>query len=103
MPGTCWPEPKPFMGHCHEDRRTYHRPEFSAAFHEPSLSPVVVAIDLGWVVSAVMGWPPKEALNPVSSMLGVITGGICGVYGLSTVKAGSGIVERIKTVFQKAA
>jgi len=65
--------------------------------------PVVVAIDLGWVVAAVMGWPPKEALNPVSSMLGVITGGICGVYGLSTVKAGSGIVERIKTVFQKAA
>jgi hypothetical protein len=50
-----------------------------------------------------MGWPPKEALNPVSSMLGVITGGICGVYGLSTVKTGGGIVERIKTVFQKAA
>jgi hypothetical protein len=65
--------------------------------------PVVVALDIGWVVAAVMGWPPKEALNPVSSMLGVITGGICGVYGLSTVKTGSGIVERIKTVFQKAA
>jgi len=65
--------------------------------------PVVVAIDLGWVVSAVMGWSPKEALNPVSAMLGVITGGICGVYGLSTVKTGGGIIERIKTVFQKAA
>ena len=37
--------------------------------------PVVVAIDLGWVVSAVMGWPPKEALNPGISHAGGNYGG----------------------------
>jgi len=62
--------------------------------------PLTLGMDLFWVAAVVMNWPPKEALAPVSSMLGVITGAVCTIYSLSTVKGG-GIAERVKTAFQK--
>lgn len=67
------------------------------------MPPVVVALDGAWVAAVVLGMPPATAVSPVSSMLGVVTGAVCGVYGLSTVKGGGGIIETIKRqVFKPA-
>jgi len=74
----------------------FHRRKIIELFIDPSsgrlsmsrtLLPWFMLLDAAWVYAAVRGWPPKEALGPVSSMLGVCTGAICGVYGLSTVKS----------------
>ena len=74
-----------------------HRRRFIELVIDPSsgqlsmsrlLLPWVLLLDAAWAYAAVKGWTPKDALAPVSSMLGVCTGAICGVYGLSTFKSG---------------
>ncbi len=49
------------------------------------LLPWMLLLDAAWAYAAVKGWPPKEALGPVSSMLGLCTGAVCGIYGLNSV------------------
>jgi hypothetical protein len=47
--------------------------------------PWVCLLDAAWTYAVVKGWPPKEAFGPVSSMLGVVTGAICGIYAGSSI------------------
>ena len=45
---------------------------------------IIVCMDIIWVFSCIKGIPPANLVAPVSSMLGVVTGAICGVYGANS-------------------
>ncbi|OGP69704.1 MAG: hypothetical protein A2Y80_02250 [Deltaproteobacteria bacterium RBG_13_58_19] len=49
------------------------------------LLPWLCLLDAAWALAAVKGWPPKDSYGPVSSMLGIVTGAVCGIYGLNSV------------------
>ena len=46
--------------------------------------PVILLIDFIWMLVCIKGVPPTGAMSPVSSMLGIATGAVCGVYGVNS-------------------
>ena len=55
---------------------------------QPSMSrtllPWVLLLDAAWVLAVCYHIPKEVTVAPVSSMLGLVTGAVCGIYGLST-------------------
>ena len=49
-----------------------------------TMLPCVLALDALWVLAVCHHIPGNAVVSPVSSMLGIVTGAVCGIYGLST-------------------
>lgn len=45
---------------------------------------IIVCMDVVWTVTCIMGIPPANIVAPVSSMLGIVTGAIAGIYGANS-------------------
>lgn len=45
---------------------------------------IIVCIVVAWTISCILGIPPANLVSPVSSMLGIVTGAIAGIYGANS-------------------
>jgi hypothetical protein len=45
---------------------------------------VLVLMDVAWAIACILGLPPHPLVSPVCSLLGTVTGAVCGVYGVNS-------------------
>jgi len=84
----------------------FHRHKFIEFVTDPSsgrfsmsrfLLPWVLLLDAAWVLAVCKGIPPALSYVPVSSMLAIITGAICGIYALNSFGGSiGGVIARWK-------
>jgi hypothetical protein len=56
---------------------------------------LLVSMDIAWAACAIVGITPVNLATPVSTMLGVCTGAVAGVYGVNSFAGARGLAGHL--------